>query len=62
MVDPYLMKPGGNFPASEFDFSVSVYPVIGAVDEAGAVPEAGNVLEAIRVEGEVVRDVNIGEL
>nr|GMD33858.1 polyprotein [Ipomoea batatas] len=47
VVDPYFMKPGRDFPASELHFSVGIYAIIGAVDEAGAVSEGGNVLEAI---------------
>lgn len=62
MVDPYFVKPGRDFPAGEFDFAVSVCPIIGTVDEAGAVTELVDVLEAIGVEREVFGDVNIGEL
>lgn len=62
LLDANLVEARGDAAGSELDLGVGVDLAGGAVDDAWPVLELGDVLEAVGVEGEVIRDVDVREL
>lgn len=60
--DAELAKAGGHFTGGEVDMGISVDVTCGGVDQTGIGAEFGDVLEAIGVQGEMIRDVDIPKL
>lgn len=62
LFDADLIEARGGSTGRELDLRVGVYLPRGAIDDAGPVLELRDVLKAVRVEGEVVRDIDVREL
>lgn len=62
LVDSEVVEAGGDFAGGELDVGVGEDVAGGAINDAGAVCKLVDVLEAVGVEGDVIGDVDVGEL